>query len=35
LDPNLSITAPAQTFGQLSIEGTFPRTIEFGIRVNF
>jgi Carboxypeptidase regulatory-like domain len=29
-----SVTAP-QTFGQLSTEGTIPRTMEFGIRVNF
>jgi hypothetical protein len=35
LDPNLNIAIPAAQFGQLSIEGTFPRTIEFGIRVNF
>jgi hypothetical protein len=34
LDPTLSITTP-QTFGQLSTEGTIPRTMEFGIRVNF
>jgi hypothetical protein len=37
LDPVLSlasVTAP-QAFGQLSTEGTFPRTMEFGIRVNF
>jgi hypothetical protein len=34
LDPVLSITSPL-TFGQLSTEGTFPRTMEFGIRVNF
>jgi hypothetical protein len=35
LDPNLSIASPAAQFGQLSTEGTFPRTMEFGIRVNF
>ena len=36
LDPNLSIAGQnPQTFGQLSTEGTLPRTIEFGIRVNF
>ena len=36
LDPVLNISGqtPA-TFGQLSTEGTTPRTIEFGIRVNF
>jgi hypothetical protein len=35
LDPNLSISSAAAQFGQLSTEGTFPRTMEFGIRVNF
>jgi len=36
LDPNLNIAGQnPQTFGQLSTEGTFPRTMEFGIRVNF
>jgi hypothetical protein len=36
LDPNLNISGQdPQTFGQLSTEGTIPRTIEFGIRVNF
>jgi hypothetical protein len=36
LDPNLGIAGQnPQTFGQLSTEGTLPRTIEFGIRVNF
>jgi hypothetical protein len=36
LDPTLNITAQnPNTFGQLSTEGTFPRTMEFGIRVNF
>jgi hypothetical protein len=36
LDPQLNIAGqvPA-TFGQLSTEGTTPRTIELGIRVNF
>jgi Carboxypeptidase regulatory-like domain len=36
LDPTLNIAgqAPA-TFGQLSTEGTNPRTMEFGVRVNF
>jgi len=36
LDPTLNIAGQnPQTFGQLSTEGTFPRTMEFGIRVNF
>ena len=35
LDPNLSITAPAAQFGQLAFEGSLPRAMEFGIRVNF
>jgi hypothetical protein len=36
LDPSLGIAGQnPQTFGQLSTEGTLPRTIEFGIRVNF
>jgi len=36
LDPTLNISGQnPQTFGQLSTEGTIPRTIEFGIRVNF
>ena len=36
LDPNLNIAAQnPQTFGQLSTEGTLPRTMEFGIRANF
>ncbi len=36
LDPNLNIAGQnPQTFGQLSTEGTYPRTMEFGIRVNF
>jgi len=36
LDPTLNIAGQKpQTFGQLSTEGSLPRTIEFGIRVNF
>jgi hypothetical protein len=36
LDPTLNIAGQnPQTFGQLSTEGTLPRTIEFGIRANF
>ncbi|MGA7622928.1 MAG: carboxypeptidase-like regulatory domain-containing protein [Candidatus Acidiferrales bacterium] len=36
LDPILNIASQnPQTFGQLSTEGTFPRTMEFGIRANF
>lgn len=36
LDPILNIASQnPQTFGQLSTEGTLPRTMEFGIRVNF
>ena len=36
LDPSLNITGQNPlTFGQLSTEGTFPRTMEFGIRVSF
>ena len=35
LDPSLSITNTAATVGQLSAEGTTPRTMEMGIRVNF
>jgi len=39
LDPILNIAGNpsnlAPTFGQLSTEGTLPRTMEFGIRVNF
>jgi hypothetical protein len=36
LDPVLNIAGQnPQTFGQLSTEGTFPRTMEFGIRLNF
>jgi len=35
LDPSLSITNTPATFGQLSAEGTTPRTMEMGIRVNF
>jgi len=35
LDPSLSLTNAPSTFGQLSIEGTTPRAMEMGIRVNF
>ena len=36
LDPTLNIAGQnPQTFGQLSTEGTLPRTMEFGIRANF
>ncbi len=35
LDPTLSATTPAAGFGQLSAEGTLPRAMEMGIRVNF
>ena len=35
LDPILSITNPAASFGSLAREGTLPRTMEMGIRVNF
>ncbi|HYA65009.1 MAG TPA: carboxypeptidase-like regulatory domain-containing protein [Candidatus Sulfotelmatobacter sp.] len=36
LDPTLNISGQnPSTFGQLSTEGTVPRTMEFGIRVNF
>ena len=35
LDPSLSLTNAPATFGQLSIEGTTPRAMEMGIRVNF
>ncbi len=36
LDPTLNIAGQnPQTFGQLSTEGTLPRTMEFGIRVSF
>ena len=39
LDPILNISgltaATASSFGQVSTEGTLPRTVEFGIRVNF
>ena len=36
LDPTLNIAGQnPQTFGQLSTEGTLPRTMEFGLRVNF
>jgi hypothetical protein len=35
LDPVLGITSQPASFGQFSIEGTTPRTMEMGIRVNF
>ncbi|HEV7217799.1 MAG TPA: hypothetical protein VGN39_02910, partial [Terriglobales bacterium] len=35
IDPSLSVTNAAASFGQLSVEGTTPRTMEMGIRVNF
>jgi hypothetical protein len=35
LDPVLSITSPAASFGALAREGTVPRAMEMGIRVNF
>ena len=39
LDPTLNISGVTQdtsgSFGQLSTEGTLPRTMEFGIRVSF
>jgi len=35
LDPTLFVTSPPASFGQFSIEGTTPRTMEMGIRVNF
>jgi Carboxypeptidase regulatory-like domain len=35
LDPVLFDGSSAATFGQFSIEGTTPRTMEMGIRVNF
>ncbi|HXY07286.1 MAG TPA: carboxypeptidase-like regulatory domain-containing protein [Terriglobales bacterium] len=35
LDPVLGVTSPPASFGQFSIEGTTPRTMEMGIRVNF
>jgi hypothetical protein len=36
LDPTLNIAGQdPTTFGQLSTEGTNPRTMEFGVRVNF
>jgi hypothetical protein len=35
LDPNLSQTNTPASFGELSIEGTTPRAMELGIRVNF
>jgi hypothetical protein len=35
LDPTLSVLNAGTGFGSLSIEGTLPRTMEMGIRVNF
>jgi carboxypeptidase family protein len=35
LDPNLGLGSTPDSFGQLSIEGTTPRTMEMGIRINF
>ena len=35
IDPSLSVINTAATFGGLSVEGTTPRTMEMGIRVNF
>jgi hypothetical protein len=35
LDPVLSMASAPANFGQFSIEGTTPRTMEMGIRVNF
>jgi len=35
LDPVLSVTNPAASFGALAREGTLPRAMEMGIRVNF
>ncbi len=35
LDPSLSVLTPGTGFGQLSAEGTLPRAMEFGIRINF
>ncbi|MBV9572413.1 MAG: hypothetical protein JOY93_00040 [Acidobacteriales bacterium] len=35
LDPSLSVTSTAATFGQIGAEGSLPRTMELGIRVNF
>ena len=35
LDPNLTLTSSPDTFGQIGIEGTTPRTMEMGIRINF
>jgi hypothetical protein len=35
LDPSLSVLTPGTGFGNLSAEGTLPRAMEFGIRVNF
>ena len=35
LDPSLTVLTPGTGFGQLSAEGTLPRAMELGIRVNF
>ena len=35
LDPVLSVASAPANFGQFSIEGTTPRTMEMGIRFNF
>ena len=35
LDPSLTVLAPGTGFGALSAEGTFPRAMEMGIRINF
>ena len=35
LDPVLSLTSPAASFGSFAREGTLPRAMEMGIRVNF
>lgn len=35
LDPILSITDSPSSFGQITVQGSTPRTMEFGIRVNF
>ena len=35
LDPVLSLTSPAASFGAFAREGTLPRAMEMGIRVNF
>jgi hypothetical protein len=35
LDPSLSVLTPGNGFGSLSAEGTLPRAMEMGIRINF